>query len=419
MRYVASSFGSAGDFLPTLAVAHALHLDGHEVVFVTNPFHEDAVRATGMTYVPAGERVDIYQRIVDQPDILRTFTGLRVIVEELAPVFFSASYRVAREIVRDAKPAAVVGSNLAYGALWAAAERHVPSVIVAATPVSWWRADAPEQFLDFAIPERILPHVMGATRAVLAGLADAALRSLARTVSATSFDPSLTALERGAALHLGMWPELVRPRARSDAPNMHAVGFARAGHLGASVPSLSAPLEAFLGDGTPPVVVGLGSIFSLGSDDVIADAAEACAELGRRCVIVGPPPRERPLPEGTFVAPYAAYHLLFPRAHALVIHGGAGTTGEALRAGRPAVVVPFAFDQFGISWQVQRLGTGVRVAMKRRTGAAIRDAVRAVCENDAMHARAVAVADILGPAPDGAERAAELILRLPSASSGR
>ncbi|MCB9554400.1 MAG: hypothetical protein H6705_21420 [Myxococcales bacterium] len=36
---------------------------------------------------------------------------------------------------------------------------------------------------------------------------------------------------------------------------------------------------------------------------------------------------------------------LFERVQAVVHHGGAGTTAAALRAGRPAVVVPFDYDQ--------------------------------------------------------------------------
>lgn len=38
MRCVATSFGSAGDFLPTVAVAAAMRNAGHDVVFVANPF---------------------------------------------------------------------------------------------------------------------------------------------------------------------------------------------------------------------------------------------------------------------------------------------------------------------------------------------------------------------------------------------
>ncbi len=412
MRYVATSFGSAGDFLPTLAVAHVLHAAGHEVVFVTNPFHERAVRAAGLDYVPAGELVDLYKVVTDRPEILGTANGLQALAEDLAPLFFAPNYWVAKEVIRDLQPDAVIGSNLSFGLFWAAAERRVPGVMISATPVFWISGRTPAQFLDFRVPDRILPLVAGAVRTVAFFFTDHWLRSTARTVGATSIDASLTTIEKGLALNLGMWPELVRPRWPADLPNMHAVGFARAGHFGSVAPALSPELEAFLSAGPPPVVIGLGSIFSLGSDDLIADAADACAELGQRCVIVGPPPKTRPLPEQTLAVPYATYHLLFPRATALVIHGGAGTTGEALKSGRPAVVLPLGFDQFGLAWQVDRLGAGVRVAKHGRSRATILEALRTACGDETVRARAEEVGAALRKTPDGADVAAGLIERM-------
>jgi UDP:flavonoid glycosyltransferase YjiC (YdhE family) len=99
-------------------------------------------------------------------------------------------------------------------------------------------------------------------------------------------------------------------------------------------------------------------------------------------------------------------------AAALVTHGGAGTTGETLKSGRPAVVCPLAFDQFGLAWQVAQLGTGVRVAKKGRSRATILDALRTACEDETMQARAAEVAVELRPAPDGAKVAASLIAGL-------
>ncbi len=412
MRYVASSYGSAGDFLPTLAVARALHTAGHEVAFLTNPFHERAVRRAGLEPILVGRRLDLYEMISARPDILRTADGAKLILDELAPTFVVPSYHYAKEMFARWRPDAVVGANLAFGLFWAAIERRVPSVMVSATPITWVTHRAPAQFLDFPLPARWLPYVAGAVRFFTAGAIDQYLWSVARTVGATSFDPSMTAIERGVVLDLGMWSEILRPPTPNDAANKRACGFARAGHFGATSERLPVELEAFLEGGGPPVVVGLGSVYSLGSDDLVADVAEACCELGERCVIVGPTPRGRDLPRGTLVVPYATYRLLFPRAKALVIHGGAGTTGEALQSGRPSVVVPLGFDQFGLAWSMEELGAGVRVPKRGRSRATLLEAVRRACKDKALRAGAERVGASLRDAPDGADVAASLIERV-------
>ncbi|HTJ81409.1 MAG TPA: glycosyltransferase [Polyangiaceae bacterium] len=300
----------------------------------------------------------------------------------------------------------MIGNNLANGLFWAGMEQRVPTVMVSATPLFWVTGKAPMQCLDFAVPERLLPSLVGAGRAAFLFLADDWLRAVARTIGPMSFDASLSAIEAGLALHHGIWPELLRAASPVDPPVCRACGFARVGHLGTRAPALSPELEAFLSAGDPPIVIGLGSIFSFGADDVVFDLANACVELGKRCVLVGPAPRARALPNETLVVPYAAYHLLFPRAEAVVIHGGAGTTGEALRSGRPAIVLPFAFDQFGLAWQVERLGVGVRVPKRGRSFEAIRDALRRATSDEKMRTRAKEVARALAGAEDGAVVAA-------------
>jgi len=67
VKIVASSFGSAGDFLPTLAVGAALRRRGHEVQFVGNPFYETRVRNAGLGFIPAGEHWDVYDKIEKNP----------------------------------------------------------------------------------------------------------------------------------------------------------------------------------------------------------------------------------------------------------------------------------------------------------------------------------------------------------------
>jgi UDP:flavonoid glycosyltransferase YjiC (YdhE family) len=44
------------------------------------------------------------------------------------------------------------------------------------------------------------------------------------------------------------------------------------------------------------------------------------------------------LPEGVVAVDYAPFSELFPRAAVIVHHGGIGTTGLAMRSGRPMLV---------------------------------------------------------------------------------
>jgi UDP-N-acetylglucosamine:LPS N-acetylglucosamine transferase len=412
VRFVATSFGSAGDFFPTLAIAEALHSAGHDVVFVANPFHEGAVRQVGLRYVAAGERIDVYKIIREQPQLLHGgIDGVRALAE-LLPTVVGPTYWTTRALLRGTQTDAAIGSDLSFGLLWAATEARVPTVVVAATPVAWLDGRTPEQFLDHKLPEGILKPFLHVGHRLAITVVDQWLRSVARSVGATSIDPSLTAIRREAALHLGMWSALVRPASAFDAANQHVCGFARGGHLGTEARSLPDALESFLAAGPAPVVIGLGSIFSLGADDLIADAAEACLELGYRCVLVGAPPRKRTLPSSTLVVPYAAYHLLFPRAKVVVVHGGAGTTSEALLSGRPMVVVPFAFDQFAIAWRVEQLRAGVRLAKAGRTRANVLEAIRSAATDPALELGARSAAETLHKSPPGAEVAMRLVARL-------
>ena len=52
------------------------------------------------------------------------------------------------------------------------------------------------------------------------------------------------------------------------------------------------------------------------------------------------------VPDGIYLLESVPHHWLFPQVAAVVHHGGAGTTGAGLRAGRPTVVCPFVGDQF-------------------------------------------------------------------------
>jgi UDP:flavonoid glycosyltransferase YjiC (YdhE family) len=126
---------------------------------------------------------------------------------------------------------------------------------------------------------------------------------------------------------------------------------------------LPSDLERFLAAGEPPIVFTLGSAAVYSAGDFYAESLKAVTAIGRRALLLtGHALRQQlpaALPGGVMTADYAPYAAIFPRGAALVHQGGIGTTAQALRAGRPMLVVPFSHDQPDNALRVERLGAGL------------------------------------------------------------
>jgi len=142
-----------------------------------------------------------------------------------------------------------------------------------------------------------------------------------------------------------------------------------------------AALEAFLKAGPPPVCIGFGSMMSDDPQALSTLILEAVRRAGVRAVLLsgwgGLADVSR---EDVFVLKEVPHEWLYPRMAAVVHHGGAGTTGAALRAGVPAIVVPFTMDQPFWGSRVATLGVGPQPLPRQKLrvetlAAALRDTV--------------------------------------------
>jgi sterol 3beta-glucosyltransferase len=100
---------------------------------------------------------------------------------------------------------------------------------------------------------------------------------------------------------------------------------------------------------------------------------------------------------------------LFPRMAAFVHHGGSGTTHSALRAGKPALIVPFMADQPFWARHIVALGVSVPpIKPKQLTPARLADALRTLTQDSTMQQRAADLGTKLR-AEDGLATACELV----------
>ena len=108
---------------------------------------------------------------------------------------------------------------------------------------------------------------------------------------------------------------------------------------------------------------------------------------------------------------YAPYSTLFPRAAAVVHQGGVGTTQQALRAGRPQLVVPFLGDQFDNAARVVRLGCGATLGRGRYRADRAATALERLLADPGLVDTAARIGRVAAQ-EDGAAVAAERIIAL-------
>jgi rhamnosyltransferase subunit B len=268
---------------------------------------------------------------------------------------------------------AIVGGSFAAGAVMAADALDLPFVSVALQPTVVFSAYDPP-----CLPKApwLGPAVGGPrlwlNRATIV-IGRATTDRWTRPVNAvrrelglpTTRDNLFFDAGRRAALALGLYSPLLGPR-QPDAPdNFDVVGYAAYDSDQGGPASLPPRLEAFLAAGPAPLVFTLGSAAVNIPGEFYRESLTAARRLGRRAVLLVGPDGDLSIAEGAADAvavAYAPYSLLFPRAAAVVHQGGVGTIQQALRAGRPQLVVPHLGDQFDNGARIVRLGVGATMA---------------------------------------------------------
>jgi UDP:flavonoid glycosyltransferase YjiC (YdhE family) len=153
----------------------------------------------------------------------------------------------------------------------------------------------------------------------------------------------------------------------------------------------------------------------LNAGDFFLHSMAAAQKLKRRAVLlIGPDIRNRlpePLPPGVVAFEYAPHSTVFPRAAAIVHQGGIGTTAQAMRAGRPSLVVPFGFDQPDNAARVTRMGIARTLPRRRYVSQTAERELHALLTDPSVSTRAGDIA-VRMRAENGAQAAADAILRL-------
>lgn len=172
-------------------------------------------------------------------------------------------------------------------------------------------------------------------------------------------------------------------------------------------------LVRFIQSGSPPIYAGFGSMVMKDPKATVNAVLQALKANNARGVISAGWSGYKPadLPDTVFAVDSVPHDWLMPKMAASIHHGGAGTTGAALRAGIPQIVVPFLGDQFFWGLQVEKRGLGPKALPHDRLDAeALGKAMNAALNDRSMRSCAANAGECVR-AENGAARAADIIER--------
>ena len=412
MRVVLNTFGSFGDIHPYMAIAMELQRRGHVPVIATMEIYREKIEGAGLEFVPV--RPNIPQPKEQDPELIEKImeprTGPRFLTERLVFPAVRESYADLVEAVKGADllvthPAAPAGPLVGR-------KTGMPWISTVLAPFSFISAYDPPVPPYWQWTRRLSvlgPEVMG----FLLNLS----KSMYKAKAVTQFRDELGLPDTGNPMFegqhsparvLALFSEVFAQRQPDWPPQTAITGFCfYDGHHEAVVPR---ELIRFLDSGAPPIVFTLGSSAVWVARDFFRESIEAARSIGRRAVLLIGDERNLPraLPQGVIAVDYVPYQSLLPRACAVVHHGGVGTTSQALLAGVPTLIVPFAFDQSDNAEHAFRIGTSRTLYRKNYQAPRVANELEELLRHPYYSQRALEVSQKL-KRENGPVRASDLI----------
>ncbi|HEX3591485.1 MAG TPA: glycosyltransferase [Pseudonocardiaceae bacterium] len=379
MRILIAAAGSRGDVVPYTGLGAGLVTAGHDVTVAAHSPFEEAIRSVGLRFAALGgdirELVATTEHRRPSPAMLAKRTKqLTGYLLAAAADAIAAAERGTDVVLYNST--ALFGADIADGL-------GVPGFGAFTLPI--------EPTGEFPPPLSNSARSLGRWGNRLSG--ELVLRTLVPFHRASALVRKHFGLSRRTGRHAALhgYSAAVLPRPADWRPGLDVVGYWWPRHDPAWTPPSA--LVDFLDAGPAPVFLGFGSMLGgqgrwlsgLVRDAVRAAGVRAVAQAGWAGIdgagddvlAVGDVPHE----------------WLFPRMAAVVHHGGAGTTGAGLRAGRPTVITPVFADQPLWGARVHALGAGpAPLPVHRLTVGALASAIRAATGDPRYLAGATAVA---------------------------
>ncbi|POF32322.1 glycosyltransferase [Roseibium marinum] len=416
-KILIATLGTRGDVQPYAALGRELSSLGAQVVLSTGEGFEDMIEAAGATARPVPIN---YQQLLQKPDVKDALFSVKGALKAARK-----NINLQKDLTRalwtiglEEQPDLILFNLKAMVMTLVARRLNVPALPTALQPVT-----APTG--DFPVPLFGLPDF----GKIFNRASYSVLRQLMRAGLASTMKP----LRAEAETEIAMAGSLIDGYMPGGGKALSLQAFSRAlvptpgdwtdenwqcGYWFSQPDQFYQPptdLAAFLESGPTPVYLGFGSMPSKDPETLTETVFSALQISGHRAILasgwggLGKDVLPADLAKRVFLLDKAPHSWLFPRCAAIIHHGGAGTTHEAVRWGKPSLVCPVFADQPFWGARVHDIGAGpVPIPQKKLTPENLAEALRDL-ENPGYREEAERAAGLMSSEPGARETAARLI----------
>ena len=373
MHAILTPVGSAGDVNPFVVVGGELRRRGHRVTLIAPDVFAPVASAAGFGFV-SDATAEEYDRAANNPDLWHPRRGAAIVFGMIASQLRRAYAAI--EQVYHPNECVLVGHSLSFFTRVFEEKHHAPAVTMHLSP-SVFRSDFKQSALpsgqDISRWPRWAKRILwwGVDRLAVDPLIAPAMNTWRAELGLPPVSRILKSWFHSSDRVLGLFPDWFGDPQRDWPVQLRLTGFVLSDESCAPSEAPDAErseLEAFLKRGDPPIVFTPGTA-NRHATEFLRTSIDATAQIERRALLITGHRDQVPesLPSHVHHVGYASFATVFPRAAAVVHHGGIGTSAQALAAGVPQLVMPMGFDQPDNAARLARLGVSETVPPARFT----------------------------------------------------
>ncbi len=346
----------------------------HEVVFGTPDCYRKKLEEAGFGFSPVRPHIS-----PDDPEAIHYFMdkkkGPERLLRELLFPNLRSTYEDLMQAMKDAD--VLISGSISYAAPLAAEKTGKPWASSMLAPLGFFSVHDPPalslfpaythlRYLGSSITRGVFNILRRRTREWVKPVLDLRHELGLKT---DVLDPIIEG-QHSEQLVLAMYSKLLGDVQPDFPPHTHITGFAFYDRQFYNA-GINQEIKRFLESGpdkSGPLVFTLGSTIGNIAKGFYREAAICANKLRQRAILLtGTRTENIPhdlLNERVAAFEYGPYSELFPSSKIVIHQGGIGTTGQAMAAGVPMLVLPVGLDHFDNAARVKRLGIARVLPMK-------------------------------------------------------